>query len=49
MWYNDFFTDKTTNDAKQILLKEYIKSVKKTKTHTTNCTQRNYRRTTRTI
>ena len=31
MWYNDFFTDKTTNDAKQILLKEYIKSVKKLK------------------
>ena len=28
-------TDKTTNDAKQILLKEYIKSVKKLNTHQT--------------
>ena len=45
MWYNDFFTDKTTNDAKQILLKEYIKSVKKLK-HNHQCTKRINRRIT---
>ena len=31
MWYNDFFTDKNANDAKQKLIKEYLKSVKKLK------------------
>ena len=31
MWYDDFFTDKTANDAKQKLIKEYLKSVKKLK------------------
>ena len=24
MWYNDFFTDKNANDAKQKLIKEYL-------------------------
>ena len=31
MWYDDFFTDKKANDAKQKLIKEYLKSVKKLK------------------
>ena len=31
MWYDEFFTDKKANDAKQTLIKEYLKSVKKLK------------------
>ena len=31
MWYNEFFTDKKTNDAKQTLIKKYLKSVKQLK------------------
>lgn len=31
MWYDEFFTDKKANEAKQTLIKEYLKSVKKLK------------------
>lgn len=31
MWYDEFFTDKKANDAKQTLIKEYLKSVKNLK------------------